>query len=260
MEVPAYVPLSPPPARKKSPWMIVALVVIPILLLCVIALGVVSIQSTLKATAQAATISENATAIARSEATVRAQKTLAAQAQSTIQALEDKAAAVPPGFEMTLLKDPLDGSLIHNAADTKINIQCASVDVDNFVVSAQFTNPYSSTEHAFDHGFRFKTYYRVFISSSGTLHFRNVGSTTTSIWSATVDSIRLGAGQTNDLTVVVKDDAVFISLNGQFVTTAYAEGLSATTGDICIGSGFFSEHEVTGKTTDYSGFTIWTLP
>jgi Tfp pilus assembly protein PilE len=255
-----------------------------VLLLCILAvLGVLYYQAWTKTNVQAteiaqatatlqaqaneieqaaATVQAQATTIAQAEATMQAQSREILRANSTLDAQATRIAAIPFGFETKLARGPLSGRLDHNS-DTLFESRCGDVDLKNFVVSVQFSNPFGVSENPVSYGVTFRRYrFRLAISlreNEKSLAL-NDGSSDL-LESVTLRGrIRLGSGESNRMLVVVKDNAIFTYVNDEFAGSMYVKGLSDSTGDVCVSTGLYQGDEVPGNSTGYSEFMIWSLP
>ncbi len=275
-----------PVLPKRSKNYIVAFVSLTILLL-LIAIGILAFlftqtqstvnmqttslaQATATIKAQVTTLSQanstvkiQGTALSQARATARGQATSIAQErmmneiiQTTAQAQNIKIAGIPPGFEMTKVHGPIQGNLAHNPNDTLISDKCANVNLRNFIVSVQFTNPYDINENNFDYGIRFGVGYRVVLYKR--LLLWREGASDSIVRKDKLDQ-NLGEGESNNIMLVVKDKAVFVYLNGHLADTIYSQNLPLLGGDVCIGTGFFKGNEIYGEATHYDKFTIWSL-
>jgi serine/threonine protein kinase len=157
---------------------------------------------------------------------------------------------------------PLSGSLFHEPAIPRVVYAAAGIRPTNFVAEARFVNPYAATTHPWDYGFMFREtgvdqQYRVYVTSAGRWHFsygagRDLGS-------GSVQGLRTGAGESNDLRLIVKGANALLLVNRRPIAT-----LSVSTkvqpGGVDVVTGAVSGDEVQGAATRYRNFVVWSLP
>jgi hypothetical protein len=160
---------------------------------------------------------------------------------------------------------PVSGSLPHNGEDKYISDRTVDAGLRNFMIKARFYNPYAPSRHAWDYGFLFRqkqdaagsySQYRVALTSSGE-------------WSLTlglgdgpyghVSNADLSGTGSNELKVIAKNENGWLFVNDQFVTNLYLRD-NLNFGKISIGTGLINGDELTGETTNFTNFTIWSLP
>ena len=133
-------------------------------------------------------------------------------------------------------------------------------------MKAEFQNPYSASEHNWSYGFLFRDTradgeFRLAISSdkSWSIVLRDDEKWTSRDNGSLGDILKTGNGQSNTIYLIVSGKEGYFFLNKKYITTL---DLSDTleTGDICVGTGMSNDDEVDGKTTQYSDFTLWSLP
>jgi hypothetical protein len=271
--IPKPVEVPPPPPPKRSNWITVIAAIAFIGMLGVIgilsffvarSISLIDAQETALAhatqtmRAQDEALDKASATMQAQTSTIKARETALAKAQATIQAQEDIIAAIPPGFESTLIKGPISGSLFHAPEDAYIKVECAGVNVKDFIASVQFTNPFAYSAHTFDVGIRFRANFRLIVTNGMFVELYQGPSTF--LDTRFTPDMNLGSGETNDLTLMVKDDVVFVTLNDTFSSSMYIKDLSTTPyGDVCIGTGFWQGNEVSGKSTKYDDFSVWAL-
>lgn len=271
---------SPPPQpqpAKRPAWKILAISGIFIALAVIGTLGVKLSQSNTLVNSQATTLMQaNSTIqsqalVVKRQATVLQEQNLALVdaiekldkeqsknklAQATIQAQQLELLSVPPMFNSELISGPLSGNLTHSPNDSLITLSCANVYVKDFVTTVRFTNPGGAAEHKFDFGIRFRYNYRVLPADNLIILAR--GSDV--IDAREFKNVNLKSGGSNNLMVMVKDNVVIVSINGLPSQTLVATApLDLGYGDVCVGTGFWNDSEMAGKSTKYSDFTIWEL-
>lgn len=215
------------------------------------------VQATKTIVAQATTIKSQTTALAQAWDDVQSQKRRANEAQATAQVQEAQLLSIPPIFNSVLIAGPLSGSMAHNPNDTLITLECAGVEVGDFIATVRFTNPSNYADHAFDFGLRFRSNFRVFfVGSIVAIAHGSQGS----LDAKPYPNINLQNGGTNTLTIIVKGNAVIVQVNdlpSKALVPTDTDELG--NGDVCIGTGFLKDTEIMGKSTKYSDFKVWEL-
>jgi hypothetical protein len=216
--------------------------------------------------AESTAAAQAATMTAQSIATMTAQAILSATANSlaTQQAQIDFVATVES--LRVVVYGPNSGSLEHEADDGFIKIESAGVDLQNFVVESWFVNPYSVDEGEWDYGFLFRyagdnDQYRFAIRSDKVwILLNNTGDADgTMIASGDLPDLKVGESDSNHVRLICQGDHGYFYLNGMFISDL---DLSArqNSGDIYIATGIYSGREISGRSTGYQDFTIWSLP
>lgn len=159
---------------------------------------------------------------------------------------------------------PSSGYLPHEPEDGKIETDDADVLLTDLVAEAIFKNPYPLSVGGWDYGFLFRnpiaTEGQLIRVSSGEAWNHNV--LTDGEWSTydsgTLIDFRNEAGQSNLLRIVaIGDDGMFF-VNGEFITALDLSGLT-NAGDISAVTGSFAGNEFEGESTQFEGFTVWSL-
>ncbi len=165
---------------------------------------------------------------------------------------------------------PMDGETKHNE-DGKVKYRYAGAAVRNFIARVVFSNPYPSTRGKWDAGFAFRSaaendqFQLVVLAGPSGSEWRfgnRQPALNTTSWLQKLplkSELEIGYPATNELFLFVYEKKGFFFLNKGYVN---AVDLSARTGpgDVGIGSGFFSDSEISGSVTKYSEFTLWELP
>jgi hypothetical protein len=165
-----------------------------------------------------------------------------------------------------LILTPLNGNLPHND-DGYVNWQCAgSARLKNFVVIAEFQNPYDGHRQDWDFGVFFRVssdhldYYRLGIASK---NYWDLGFVSGGQWDelyidGEVNILNRGPNQKNTIFLIVLDRKAYFFLNQDFIGQLdVSQKLSS--GKICVATGVYG-NEVKGSVTKFSDFAIWSLP
>jgi len=228
-------------------------------------------QARATATAQAqamATAQARATATAGAQATATriAQAIEIAKANATATAQAAQATAIALARSATRVYGPNDGRLYH-VEDGYVETRAANVDVLNVIAEARFFNPFSTTEGTWDYGFMFRhtdsnQEYRLIVSSSTSWRMLLVDGdpdNSDTIDFGDLDNLDISANGSNHLRLVAKGATLFFFVNGRYIATLDISG-KTDRGDVHVGTGFYNDDEINGKTTRYEGFTVWSLP
>jgi hypothetical protein len=138
----------------------------------------------------------------------------------------------------------------------------ADVWVADFVATAVFYNPTTSTTVPWDFGFAFRQsadgqeIQQIIIDSNGTWYYAHYPNGV--LASGEALSYRFPPGLANTLDLVVDGDTASFCLNGQFVSTVQLP--PAVASDVYLATGLFDTTVVTGRVIDYDGFSVWALP
>jgi hypothetical protein len=161
---------------------------------------------------------------------------------------------VPP------LSGPWRGSLEQRQGNlTRAN---AEVRVADFVATAQFFNPTTSTTVPWEYGFAFRQaadqqqVQQIFIDSTGGWYYASYPNGV--LASGEAPSFNFSPGASNALDLVVEGDTASFCLNGQFVDTVPLP--PAVASDVYLVTGFFDTSIVTGRLVAYDGFAVWAVP
>jgi len=208
----------------------------------------------------------NSTEQARITAAARSAETATAQAGVLVteQALD--------GFiqntlnNRTLVAGPVDGKIEHNAEDTLISVFQEPADLRDFVVEANLFNPYSPTIGNWDYGFLFRheesnRHFRLIIrSDQNWVLLNNTGDPDGVILQdGEIPGLRTGEGESNFIRLIAQGTQGYFYVNDTLVAIL---DLSARTnsGGILIATGLYLGNEITGKSTDFTQYTIWSIP
>jgi serine/threonine protein kinase len=277
---PPVPPALPVPARRRGLGL-VAFGVVTILLLLVAGFVVMnqvaaSTSSNATATAVQGTLAAQATSTAVADArvaaqimatrTVRAGVTSTAHAETTATAVAETTASAMLASIDDLAQQgvpvygPLDGQL--NMEQDQIATLPTGVNLRNFVVEAQFHNPYDTARGAWDYGFLFRhtglnNEYRLVVNSSG--HW-GLGVTESNLSQyQELPALDTSPSGSNLLRLVVKDDKGYFFVNNDYVATLDLSPKMAD-GDIYAASAIVQGEGLPGEVTRFDGFKVWALP
>ena len=278
-------PASKPITKRKSTAIfgggVVAILVVCLGLSLVVGGWVVSQQQAAARKTDDAHIQGTLAERVRTTSTARAQATrLSLQSALTPRPTETATSRVteasaaetqPPESPSTLVFGPQDGSLPHQVENKSIEAQSASVDLRDFVVEARFLNPYSvasssATEGPWDYGFVLRhekenVQYRFVIKSNKTWVFlNNTGNPDGEILAeGQLPDLDVSKGGSNLIKLVFEGSKGWFYLNDVLITELDCSART-NSGDIYIVTGFFDGDETAGASTEYKGFTIWSIP
>ena len=159
---------------------------------------------------------------------------------------------------------PVDGELWHDPSDGFIKQEYADVWMSDFIVSATFTNPYSSSSNDWDYGFIIRRN-----GTESTARFITVAVTSRGRWDVSwrqgassdnqeIAEGRLGrfdtsAGGRNGLWLAAFGEHGLLFVNGEFVSSLDLSDVTGP-GDIAVITGAFTGNEVAGAVTRYEDF------
>jgi hypothetical protein len=274
---------APPVSARKSNRPILWIGITVIVLLCLGGASLVGLylvgeqQASSDATAKAelratldarvrmtSTTQAESTMTTQARATAEAEATATAHMAATEQAWANYVATLEAG--RTLVYGPQSGSLVHEAEDELIEGENADVSLKNFIVEAKFYNPYATSTGTWDYGFILRhveknVQYRFVIQSDQTWTLMNNSGSADGavIAEGNLPNLDVSENGWNQAKLIFKDDKGLFYLNDEFIAEM---DLSERTnsGDIYVVTGVYSGDEITGKTTKYVDFTIWSLP
>ncbi len=172
----------------------------------------------------------------------------------------DSSADGQPQFVYTTLNIPL----VHDDDDF-IESYKAGLSLTNFIVEAEFTNPYSPTEGNWDYGFLFRDTgsdeaYRLMVTSDQRwiLILRSAGEFK-QIDSGALTNVRTDGNATNWLRLEVNQGSATLSVNDVSVTSSLDLSDKIEAGDVGVATGFLQNSEIPDAVTQVSNFLIWSL-
>ncbi len=158
---------------------------------------------------------------------------------------------------LEIVYGPESGQLDHEA--DSISYANANLDITDFVLHAEFTNPYAASTADWDMGVLFRVgdeppHLRLIIGSTGDWFL--TPSVDDPIQQGTVENLKVRNGQTNAIDVVVVGDVGYFAVNGQFVEELDVSSVSGS-GDVAIATSFFEGSFREGASTEYEDYVIW---
>ncbi len=169
-----------------------------------------------------------------------------------------------PDIPVEFVFGPQDGNLPHEADDL-VEIEYASVSLRDFIVTATFQNPYSSSTGSWNYGFLFRdeygnNQYRLIISSTNWWSLRNhVDSTEgTTIQEGELPNLDVTDAAFNTIWLYCSGDYGELHVNGEFISS-FDLSARQNFGDVSVGTGFYNDSEISGYSTDYFEFTVWEI-
>jgi len=202
------------------------------------------------------------TQVAELEILTNAQKAKTTEMESQIANLEQGIQALMPDPKAKIIFGPENGQMKHDD-DDYIEAYYADVTQANFIARVLFTNPYGTTDNSWDYGFLFRDSDKklvVRISSDEMWFFdyidkdgwHNVSSGSTS-------NLNKKDSEKNEIILIAKNKTGYLYINN-FLAAILNLTAIQTPGSIAVATGMSTGAEVMGKTTAFSGFTIWSLP
>lgn len=167
-------------------------------------------------------------------------------------------------WPLSMAFGPSDGTLAH-IDDGFIKTESTSIEDQNFIVNAEFVNPYGIEQSHWDVGFSFRDeevgeQYWLIVSSEAVWDLINrVEDEDTFLESGDVTNLDLASDGRNQIKLITLEQIGILFVNNEFVTTL---DLSArdNSGIISVVTAFFVDHEVEGFETVYQNLTVWPLP
>ncbi|CAN5672058.1 hypothetical protein BH23CHL4_BH23CHL4_00040 [soil metagenome] len=144
-----------------------------------------------------------------------------------------------------------------------IDIESATVSVEDFYTTVRFSNPASADapDHTWDVLIGFwhsggDDQIRLVVSSDGA--WSAAQGTARPIVTGSASSVLLGPARGNVIELAVVDDIGYLAINGEFEASFEVPG-SPQPGDIWIASGTFPENVQPGVDTPFSDWSVWSL-
>ncbi|MEN6436914.1 MAG: serine/threonine-protein kinase [Anaerolineaceae bacterium] len=159
---------------------------------------------------------------------------------------------------------PQSGSLIHDS-DEYIEEFGTEDYITDFIMVADFTNPYSTSVGNFDCGFMFRNQggneqFRLVISQSQSWELTNNAADSTSvITSSTLTNMNTNDSGTNEFSVVALGDKGWFYSN-QYLVSSLDLSSRMDAGTNRIATGMYLDDEIPGYSTGYSNFIVIPLP
>lgn len=210
------------------------------------------------------------TADAQTQATlaerVRTTSTAQAVVTSTARAAATQQAMVTYLSENSqIVFGPNSNALAHIEGESII-AEDTGVNLRDFIVEANFTNPYASEEGKWDYGFILRheaknTQYRFAVRSTKDWVLINNNGDPDGVFIAEGDlpQLKVGQGDSNLIRLIFQGNRGWFYLNSELVSEL---DLSArmNSGSIFIATGIFDSGRLPGKQTGYQDLTIWSFP
>lgn len=165
----------------------------------------------------------------------------------------------------SLVYGPTSGSLEHTSG-TLVIAQEAGVNLRDFIVEARFYNPYSAAEMSWDYGFILRheaknTHFRFVLRSDKTWSLINHvdDPNGAKLAQGELPSMDVNESGSNLIKLIFQGEDGWFFFNGEQIAKL---DLSArmNSGAIYIATGMFQANRKEGASTNYSGFTIWSIP
>jgi serine/threonine-protein kinase len=160
---------------------------------------------------------------------------------------------------------PASGNLLHEE-DGMIEEYRTKVSCINCIIQAVFNNPYGAGEGYWDYGFFFRDTgvsdsFRLIIFSNSAWYLNNyvASSAGVKIQSGTLSGLNTGSGEQNLITLITNGNKGYFLVNNIFVSDLDLSSRNEA-GVISLGTGFYSDDEISGYKTSFTDFQIWTLP
>ena len=170
--------------------------------------------------------------------------------------------AVAPSF--AALFGPEAGSLEHNDENI-IQSQYANINVQTFYMEATFLNPYDTSVSGWDIGVTFRQVdindeLRLVIRSDGSWNLNDRFDTEdTFIQEGNIDGCSiLMRMDFNTLKMIVLDETGYFFINDEYIDTLDVSG-HLDSGDVAIGTGFYTSNTQAGASTDFADYGVWDL-
>ncbi len=208
------------------------------------------------------------TVIAEAQAThsaaiAEAQGTHSAPEQPDTSSIEQAVQIIATAQANPPLFGPVQGSLDHEA-EGRMEVKFAGVEVQDFVAEAVFHTPYAAAKGEWDMGlvFRYsggKEHFGLVVESNGDWSLgHQQGDETDIIVNGTLSNVQNQPASINRLKVMAEGDGGLFWVNDVLVAQFDLSRLTGA-GDIAVGTGFYSGHEIDGEVTVFEAFTIWPI-
>ncbi len=212
-----------------------------------------------KATATALAQKATSTAVAQNATATALTKRATTTAQTYISLVNEQ---ISSG---NLLAEIEKGELDHHVDDF-LEVYWVYEDITDFILIADFENPYPSNVSEWSYGFLFRSVggndqYRLSILSDKTWLLQNVypgsdDSIFETIASGGIDDLEVGGAQTNQVVLAALGDEGYLIINQRFIAEM---DLSARPGrgDVSLAIGFLGEDEVEGQVTGFKNVALY---
>lgn len=159
---------------------------------------------------------------------------------------------------------PENGSLVHSDNE-RVEMYWADIDLTNFLVEVTFSNPYSRNLGPWDYGFFLgndsdKEQLRLIFFSNQTwqLAIRS-GAKFTPFEFGEISVLRNSDNQSNHIVWYYQNNRGTFYVNGKLIDT-FELSSRRFPGGIGLATGIFAGNKINTQSTDFSDFTVWSLP
>lgn len=243
----------PPPSQTPSiPWKIIAFITISILIVFLTVAAIYNSNlSTTNTQSGPSSMVGGVTQVVTVVTNLVPTSTVA-PTQMNLDVETNRSLVFGPGEGDLLMKDRL-----------QIDSPNKSVSLKNFSTEVVFTNPYSSSTGKWDYGIIFRStgQKQLFLLLRSDNKWAIVREDATSMKISSQGSIanlKTEQGESNTVKLVCKDSSGWLYINGELIREFdLPDGYDA--GSISVGSGFFQEDRISGKSTHYANWQIWSL-
>lgn len=239
-----------------------------LLILCLaamIAVGGVMVSQQRNAQRTAgASIQETRIENVRSTSTAQALLAITAQVQITEQARSSYVRSLESS--RVLVYGPASGSLAHKADDDLVEIYDAGVNLRDFILEVRLFNPYPLSMGSWDYGFMLRhegsnTQYRFIVKSDKTWALIDSAGDPDGVVLADgqVAGLDTNENGSNQIRLIFQGERGLFYLNGSYIGEFDLSSRMAA-GGIQIATGIYTGDEISGYSTRFSDFTIWSIP
>lgn len=159
---------------------------------------------------------------------------------------------------------PRDGKVTHDPDDGSIDTFNSRVSLTDGIIEARFFNPYGSSLGDWSSGFLFRhprtnEFHAIVINQSGSwFHDLRLGNAdeTQDLASRYSSSISTTSSGNNHIRIIALGNDGWLFINGQYMEKLDLSGLSYT-GRVSAIAGYYTGDGVTGYSTHFEDFTIW---
>jgi len=166
----------------------------------------------------------------------------------------------------SLVYGPTTGALAHNPTNSTIEATESGVNLRDFIVQANFINPYDTSRGAWDYGFIIRhegknNHLRLYIRSDKTWKLiNNIGdSEGILITQGELPDLNIGGGGSNHIKLAVEGGRGYFVFNNEIIAELDLSS-RLNSGAIYIVTGILNGDEQEGAATEYQDFTIWSIP
>lgn len=161
---------------------------------------------------------------------------------------------------------PRNGAIEHDPDDGNIDAQRTYIRLNDGIIEAQFSNPYSEREGDWSSGFLFRNsgqgqFHVVVVNESAWwYHGLRTGDADheQEVASETSTYISTGSTGTNHIRIIILGPNGWLFVNGNYIAKLRLGGWIEP-GSVSAVGGYFSGDGVDGESTRYQNFTIWSI-